>query len=77
MFFPIPSVASVAAQMKFLDFSLALKRKINFHLIEQEVTKYYHLLCDTVVLSSGLMRHRRIENKILECISTQINREEN
>lgn len=42
---PVASVASAAAQTKLMehimDFSLAWKRKINFHLIEQEVTKYY------------------------------------
>lgn len=78
---PIASIAGAAAQTKLMehimDFSLAWKREINFHLIEQEVTKYYRLLCDTVVLSSGPMRQARVGNRILECISTQINREEN
>jgi len=60
-----------------MDFSLAWKRKINFNLIEQEVTKYCQLLCDTVGLSSGPMRQTSVGNKILECLSTQTNREEN
>lgn len=42
---PVASVASAATQTNLMehimDFSLAWKRKINFHLIEQEVIKYY------------------------------------
>lgn len=77
----ITAVSSAAAQTKLMenimDFSLAWKRKINFHLIKQEVTKYYQLLCDTVDLSSSPVRQTRVGSSILECISTQINREEN
>lgn len=79
---PIASVASAAAQMRLMehsmDFSLAWKkREINFQLIEQEVTKYYQLLCDTEDLSNGPVRQTSAGNRTLECISTQINWEEN
>lgn len=77
----VASVTSAAARTKLMkhimDFSLAWKRKINFHLIKQEVTKYYQLLCDTVDLSTGPMRQVRVGSEILEYISTQINRKEN
>lgn len=78
----LSSVAGAAVQMKLMehimDFSLAWKkRKINFHLIEQEVTKCYQLLCDAVDLSSGPVKQTRVGSRILEHISTQTTREEN